>query len=72
MMAVAHAVDYPWSSYRGHALGVTPHALYLSLGDSQFRSRIASQLGRRDEPLARGGDHKSAVFRNSQSELGGE
>ncbi|WP_297575621.1 transposase [uncultured Deefgea sp.] len=105
---VAHAVDYPWSSYRSHALGVdnpvlTPHALYQSLGDSaearqaayralfdtaldaktldqlrvavnkawvlgdsQFKARISSQLERLVEPLGRGGDHKSAAFRNGK------
>lgn len=36
---VAHPADYPWSSYRGNALGIsdallTPHPLFLALGAS--------------------------------------
>ncbi|MGH1372862.1 MAG: transposase [Cellvibrionaceae bacterium] len=53
---VAHASEYPWSSYRGNAMGkpvqlLTPHALYQKLGGSDkdrqsayralFRGRMA-------------------------------
>ena len=36
---VGHPAEYPWSSYRGNALGeddalLTPHPLFLALGDS--------------------------------------
>ncbi|MBM5574751.1 hypothetical protein [Deefgea sp. CFH1-16] len=36
------------------------------LGNSQFKARITCQLERRVEPLARGGDHKSAAFRSGK------
>lgn len=34
-----------------------------ALGDGRFKDRIQSQLARRVEPLARGGDRKSAQFK---------
>lgn len=34
-----------------------------ALGDGRFKERIQSQLARRVEPLARGGDRKSAQFK---------
>jgi len=36
------------------------------LGSSSFKERIAKQLNRRVAPLAKGGDRRSAVFRENQ------
>ena len=33
------------------------------LGSSEFKAKIEAQLGRRSGPLSRGGDRKSAVYR---------
>ncbi|WP_019677471.1 transposase [Arsukibacterium perlucidum] len=105
---VNHAADYPWSSYRGNAMGkpvqlLTPHVLYhqlgktnnerqaayqglfkglvsendvatireatnrgWALGDERFKEQVATQTGRRPNPLGRGGDRKSAAFRQNQ------
>ena len=43
---VAHPAEYPWSSYRGNALGkldplITPHALYLALGSDDAERQVA-------------------------------
>jgi putative transposase len=43
---VAHAAEYPWSSYQGNALGkpvqlLTPHALYKQLGNTDKERQIA-------------------------------
>ena len=105
---VAHASEYPWSSYQANGLGkpiqlLTPHALYLQLGkteeecqvayrslfrgrlpdrqlseireatnkgwvlgDDRFKAQIQIKTGRRAVPLGRGGDRKSAEFREAQ------
>jgi putative transposase len=105
---VTHSAEYPWSSYKGNALGkpiqlLTPHALYNQLGktdnerqiayrelfngmmqekelaairdatnkawvlgDERFKAQIAARTGRRPEPTGRGGDRKSAAFRQNQ------
>jgi putative transposase len=41
--------DYPWSSYRANALGsddpiITPHALYIGLGESPRQRRSAYRM----------------------------
>ena len=36
------------------------------LGDERFKTQIAQKTGRRAEPLGRGGDRKSAKFRENQ------
>lgn len=36
------------------------------LGDERFKTQIAEMTGRRAEPLGRGGDRKSKVFRENQ------
>lgn len=38
-----------------------------ALGDDLFKARIEAQTGRRSVPLGRGGDRKSAAFRESQN-----
>uniref|UniRef100_UPI0040486D3B transposase n=1 Tax=Rheinheimera sp. TaxID=1869214 RepID=UPI0040486D3B len=43
---VAHAAEYPWSSYQGNALGkpiqlLTPHALYNQLGNTVKERQLA-------------------------------
>ena len=43
---VAHASEYPWSSYQANALGkpiqlLTPHALYLQLGKTEEECQVA-------------------------------
>jgi putative transposase len=45
---VRHPAEYPWSSYRGNALGksiglLTPHPVYLALGVSDEKRREAYQ-----------------------------
>lgn len=45
---VGHPNDYPWSSYRGNALGVDdelirPHATFISLGNDKVHRRQAYQ-----------------------------
>jgi len=106
---VAHASEYPWSSYQGNALGkaiqlLTPHPLYQQLGktdaerqgayvalfrgrmqerdlavireatnktwvlgDDRFKAQIEAKTGRRPAPLGRGGDRKSATFREGEN-----
>ena len=43
---VAHAAEYPWSSYQGNALGkpvqlLTPHSLYNQLGNTDKERQLA-------------------------------
>lgn len=45
---VSHPAEYPWSSFRGNALGVhdellTPHPLFLALGGSEGERQAAYQ-----------------------------
>jgi len=103
---VRHPSEYPWSSFRGNAMGepnafISSHLEYRRLGKSpqerqaayrqlfkhhvseesvnaireatnkawvlgndRFKQRIQKQLERRVEPAARGGDRKSAAFKN--------
>lgn len=74
---VAHAVDYPWSSYRGNALGadmplLTPHGLYLALGDSAesrqaaYRALFATALDARTLESLRSAVNKAWVLGDSQ------
>lgn len=107
---VAHAAQYPWSSYQGNALGkpiqlLTPHPLYRQLGktgaeqqgayralflgrmaerdlaaireatnkawvlgDDRFKAEIEARTGRRSMPARRGGDRKSAAFRETRNQ----
>jgi putative transposase len=107
---VAHASEYPWSSYQYNALGkpiqlLTPHALYLLLGktgqarqggyrllfrgrmaereltairdatnkawvlgNDRFKTQIEVKTGRRSVPLGRGGDRKSAKYREVKNQ----
>nr|WP_298166600.1 transposase [uncultured Pseudomonas sp.] len=107
---VAHASEYPWSSYQSNALGksielLTPHSLYFqlgktpeerlsayrslfrgrmpereltairdatnkawALGDDRFKAQIAAKAGRRPVPLGRGGDRKSAKYREDRNQ----
>lgn len=107
---VAHASEYPWSSYQGNALGkpiqlLTPHPLYRRLGktdaerqsayralfrgrmperdlaairqatnkawvlgDDRFKAQIEARTGRRPVPSGRGGDRKSAAFRETRNQ----
>lgn len=107
---VAHASEYPWSSYQYNALGkptqlLTAHPLYLELGKSdeerqyayrslfrgrmsertlieirdasnkawvlgndRFEAQIEAKTGRRAIPLGRGGDRKSAKYRESKNQ----
>lgn len=46
---VAHPAEYPWSSYRGNALGendalLTPHPLFLALGGSADKRQAAYRV----------------------------
>jgi putative transposase len=107
---VAHASEYPWSSYQYNALGkpiqlLTAHPLYRELGKSdeerqyayrslfrgrmsertlieirdasnkawvlgndRFKAQIEAKTGRRAIPLGRGGDRKSAKYRESKNQ----
>lgn len=107
---VAHASEYPWSSFQGNALGkpnelLTPHPLYQRLGktdaerkaayralfrgrmperdltaireatnkawvlgDDRFKAQIEARTGRRPVPLGRGGDRKSADFKEARNQ----
>ena len=45
---VSHPAEYPWSSFRGNALGIddkllTPHPLFLALGGSEGERQVAYQ-----------------------------
>ena len=106
---VAHASEYPWSSYQGNALGkpvqlLTAHPIYdqlgktdeerqsayralfrgrmperdlvaireatnkaWALGDERFKAQIEAKTGRRSASLGRGGDRKSAAFREGRN-----
>ncbi len=77
---VAHAVDYPWSSYRCHALGIdnpvlTPHALYQSLGDSAevrqaaYRALFETALDEKTLDELRTAVNKAWVLGDSQFKL---
>jgi putative transposase len=53
---VTHPGQYPWSSYRANAHGtvdalLTPHPLFLSLGEDAI-SRRSAYRGLFDQPLA--------------------
>lgn len=64
------------SAYRALFTGLMPvhdiaairHATNKAwvLGDEHFKAQIAAKTGRRPEPAGRGGDRKSAVFRQNQ------
>jgi len=67
---VDHPSDYPWSSYACHAAGkrnpmLSPHDLYLQLGDSDdarqesYRALFDVQLERRDLDAIRHATNKS-------------
>lgn len=73
---VAHPAEYPWSSYRGNALGVqdellTPHPLFLSLGRTEevrqaaYRALFATHLDEKTLTDVRAATNKAWV-------LGGE
>lgn len=107
---VAHASEYPWSSFQGNALGkpielLTPHPMYRRLGrsdaerqaayralfrgrmpdreltaireatnkawvlgDDRFKAQIEARTGRRLVPSGRGGDRKSAAFKETRNQ----
>ncbi|KKO47422.1 transposase [Arsukibacterium ikkense] len=70
---VSHAAEYPWSSYRGNALGkaiqlLTPHALYWQLGktdnerQSAYRALFSGQIPERDLAAIRQATNKAWVL----------
>jgi len=70
---VAHASEYPWSSYQGNALGkpiqlLTPHPLYRRLGatdegrQAAYRSLFRGRMPERDLEAIRMATHKGWVL----------
>lgn len=70
---VAHASEYPWSSYQGNALGkpiqlLTPHSLYRRLGktaeerQTAYRTLFRGRMAERDLVAIREASHKSWVL----------
>jgi Transposase and inactivated derivatives len=70
---VAHASEYPWSSYQGNALGkviqlLTPHVLYRQLGktdderQSAYRALFRGRMAERDLKDIREATMKSWVL----------
>ena len=70
---VSHAAEYPWSSYRGNALGnaiqlLTPHALYWQLGktdnerQSAYRALFSGEIPERDLAAIRQATNKAWVL----------
>ena len=108
---VEHASEYPWSSYRQNAVGlsielITPHSEYQKLGrseadrqkayrmlfrgrmaekalneirdctnkswvlgDERFKSQVESYTGVQTQRVGRGGDRKSAAYREANNQL---
>jgi putative transposase len=70
---VAHASEYPWSSYQGNALGkpiqlLTPHALYQRLGKTEsdrqkaYRALFRGKMPERDLTAIREATNKAWVL----------
>ena len=70
---VAHASEYPWSSYQGNAVGksvqlLTPHALYQKLGDSDeecqyaYRTLFRGRMAERDLTAIREATNRAWVL----------
>jgi len=74
---VAHPADYPWSSYRGNALGaedtlLAPHRLYRRLGrtpeerQSSYRRLFRGQPAKADIDAIREATNKAWAFGNDR------
>lgn len=73
----SHASEYPWSSYRSNAMGkpiklLTPHTLYLRLGNSEeerqeaYRSLFTALIPERDVAAIREATNKGWVLGNDR------